>query len=132
MRELKPLFTTVFVMVFALMGLSAVMSMGKSISKMIQGVDVSPQGGAASPTPTEVPSPAPSPPTTTSAFEPSVPDPIKWGTVGTVLIIIAAVIVGFPTPLPTKRTETRKSACFGSKFPVRCSRTGNSGCACLG
>jgi hypothetical protein len=37
MRELKPLFTTVFVMVFALMGLSAVMSMGKSISKMIQG-----------------------------------------------------------------------------------------------
>lgn len=94
MRELKPLITTVFVMVFALMGLSAVMSMGKSISKMIQGVDVSPQGGAASPTPTEVPSPAPSPPTTTSAFEPSVPDPIKWGTVGTVLIIIAAVIVG--------------------------------------
>lgn len=92
MRELKPLITATMMMVFVLVGMSMIINTSRGIIKSIGGTDGE--------TPTSPPSlpPAPSPVTTpstsTSVPQPSAPDPIKWGTVGTVLIIIAAVIVG--------------------------------------
>ena len=102
MRELKPLITTAMLMLFALVSMSTIANMSRGILNGI--TEVSPQGGTTTPTPTEVPSPDPSPPTTASTVQTDIPDPIKWGTVGTVLIIIAAVIVGLVQQLTNSPT----------------------------